>query len=111
MFVGASDTAPLPFGGAGKDAFVHRRFAVGFKPHGGETALFRGLMDFSFRPAQRALVAAKRRIQKEKNRGAVALLESWLSVKGEEDAEHRETLEYLVKAIDEDRSSYRKLFP
>ena len=41
--------------------------------------------------------------------GPGALIRSWL---GEEDAdEQRETLESLVRALDEDRLSDRKLFP
>ena len=42
---------------------------------------------------------------------ASALLQSWLEVDEEEAAEQRETLEFLMKALDEDRPSYRKLFP
>lgn len=38
-----------------------------------------------------------------------ALIQSWMT---EDDAEEqRETLEYLIRALDEDRLSNRKLFP
>ncbi|MCT7949521.1 hypothetical protein NG798_06965 [Ancylothrix sp. C2] len=47
----------------------------------------------------------------EKIKRIIEELDSWCNV-GEEDAqEQRETLEYLIKALDEDRLSYRKLFP
>ena len=86
-------------------------FAVDFRSEGSETAPFRAPTDFVFSPALSAARAAKRRAQKDKNRGAVALLESWLNAEGEVEAEQGETLSYLVKALDEDRSSNRKLFP
>lgn len=86
-------------------------FAIGFRSEDGETAPFRTPTDFVFSPALGAAGAARRRAQKDKNRGAVALLESWLTVEGEAEAEQRETLEYLIKALDEDRPSNRKLFP
>ena len=38
----------------------------------------------------------------------VTLLESWMQ---ENPAEQRETLAYLIQALDEDRPSNRKLFP
>lgn len=47
--------------------------------------------------------------QIRKNQRAIELLRSWLEEGDEE--EHRETGEYLMKALDEDRMSYRKLFP
>ncbi len=46
---------------------------------------------------------------KEKQSKAVNLLQSWID---EEDAEeHTETGEYLIRALDEERLSDRKLFP
>ena len=41
--------------------------------------------------------------------GLVQLVQSWID-EGETD-EHRETLDYLIHALDEDRLSNRKLFP
>ncbi|MDB9514569.1 hypothetical protein PN499_25545 [Kamptonema animale CS-326] len=41
----------------------------------------------------------------------IDMLDEWCNVDEEEAQEQRETLEYLMKVIDEDRSSYRKLFP
>lgn len=48
---------------------------------------------------------------REKNRQALELLASWNNVSNEDIAEQRETWEFLQKALDEDRLSYRKLFP
>jgi hypothetical protein len=42
-------------------------------------------------------------------RDLVRLLQSWID-EGDA-AEQHETGEYLIKALDEDRPSYRKLFP
>ncbi len=50
-----------------------------------------------------------RRKQIEKNQAAIRLLDSWLAE--EETQEQKETWELLKKALDEDRLSYRKLFP
>jgi hypothetical protein len=86
-------------------------FTVGYRPQGGETALFRTAADFALEPLVKAVEADRQRIQMERNRRAVALLESWLDVDEETEAEHRETLEYLVRTLDEDRTSSRKLFP
>jgi uncharacterized protein YchJ len=47
--------------------------------------------------------------QKKKNQAAIELLRSWRDEGDEE--EQRETWEFLKKALDEDRWSYRKLFP
>ena len=41
--------------------------------------------------------------------GLVALIQSWID--GNDTAEQRETIEYLIHALDEDRLSDRKLFP
>jgi hypothetical protein len=40
---------------------------------------------------------------------AIALLASWCE--DDDEAEQRETIEYLMRVLDEDRLSYRKLFP
>jgi len=46
---------------------------------------------------------------KERRAAAVSLLQSWID---EEDAgEHQETGDYLIRVLDEDRSSDRQLFP
>jgi hypothetical protein len=51
---------------------------------------------------------AKRQEQIRRNQALIELLNSW----DQEDAEEqRETLEFLMRALDEDRPSYRKLFP
>ena len=46
----------------------------------------------------------------EQRAAAIALLRSWREVGEEEAREQRETGEFLMKALDEDRPSYRKLF-
>jgi hypothetical protein len=53
----------------------------------------------------------RRRAQRVKNQSAIDLLDSWAIATEEEIAEQRETWEFLKKALDEDRLSYRKLFP
>lgn len=40
---------------------------------------------------------------------AISLLQSW--IENGDEAQHRETGEFLVRALDEDRLSDRKLFP
>jgi len=53
----------------------------------------------------------RRRLQIEKNQPAIALLRSWREETDPEAInEQRETWEFLKKALDEDRLSYRKLF-
>lgn len=47
----------------------------------------------------------------ERNKRAIALLQSWIDASEEEIAEQKETWEFLVRALDEDRTSDRKLFP
>lgn len=114
IFDNAEATASLPValsGRAGTKVVVAGPFTVGFRPQGGETALFRTAADFALEPLVKAVEADRQRIQMEKNRRAVALLESWLDVDEETQAEHRETLDYLVRTLDEDRTSSRKLFP
>ncbi len=50
--------------------------------------------------------------QSAKNAAAIRLLDSWGEPTTEDDeAEQRETWEYLKRVLDEDRLSYRKLFP
>ena len=49
--------------------------------------------------------------QRKRNEGALRLLESWRNCTEEEAEEQRETWEYLKRVLDEDRPSYRKLFP
>ena len=46
--------------------------------------------------------------QDAKTAKAISLLRSWRTA---DDAEHKETLEHLKRALDQDRPSYRKLFP
>jgi len=46
---------------------------------------------------------------KKKQTEAVSLLQSWID--GDDDTEQRETGQYLICALDEDRLSDRKLFP
>jgi hypothetical protein len=53
----------------------------------------------------------KRSEQARKNQAAIELLQSWLDVDEEDAQEQRETGEFLLKALDEDRWSDRKLFP
>ena len=49
--------------------------------------------------------------QARRNQAAIELLRSWREVEGEDAEEQRETGEFLMKALDEDRWSDRKLFP
>jgi hypothetical protein len=53
----------------------------------------------------------QRQLQREKNRSGIELLESWAHASEEEIAEQQETWEFLKRALDEDRPSYRKFFP
>ncbi len=50
-------------------------------------------------------------LNQEQIQKVIDLLDSWCNVSEEEAEEQRETWEYLKKALDEDRLSYRKLFP
>ncbi len=45
----------------------------------------------------------------ERRAELVALLQSWID--GDDTAEQQETGEYLIRVLDEDRLSHRKLFP
>jgi len=47
--------------------------------------------------------------QMDRRKDAITLLQSWID-EGDE-AEQRETGTYLVRVLDEDRPSYRKLYP
>ncbi len=51
---------------------------------------------------------AKRQEQIRRNQAAIEMLNEWMQ---EDPEEQRETLEYLMRVLDEDRPSYRKLFP
>ena len=54
----------------------------------------------------------KRLLQREKNQAAIDLLDSWRNETDPEVIrEQRERWEFLKKALDEDRLSYRKHFP
>ena len=53
----------------------------------------------------------RRRRQIERNQAWIALLDSWAEGDHQEsEQEQREALEWLMRALDEDRPSYRKLF-
>jgi hypothetical protein len=84
-------------------------FAV--RLQGDETVHYRNLSDLMFRTWTELGVATVLPSQPKKNHKAIALLKSWLDADELEDKEHQETFEFLVKALDEDRSSSRKLFP
>jgi hypothetical protein len=63
-------------------------------------------------PQEYALQALKEHISEidsERRQKAIALTQSWIDEGDEE--EQRETWEYLVRVLDEDRTSDRKLFP
>lgn len=53
----------------------------------------------------------ERQLQIEKNQPAIALLKSWLEDDSESEEEQRAALNWLMRALDEDRPSDRKLFP
>lgn len=62
--------------------------------------------------AKEKAAAAKKAEQIERNQAAIDLLRSWRECSEEEAQEQRETGEYLMRVLDEDRlSSNRKLFP
>lgn len=63
-------------------------------------------------PEQYAVQALEERLsqtERERREKAIALVQSWID-EGDEQ-EQRETWEYLVRVLDEDRISARKLFP
>lgn len=47
--------------------------------------------------------AEERRLQIEKNQSAIALLKSWLEDDSESEEEQRAALNWLMRALDEDR--------
>lgn len=53
----------------------------------------------------------ERQRQIERNRPVIALLDSWLEDSDESEEDQRAALEWLMRALDEDRPSERKLFP
>ena len=57
----------------------------------------------------RTEIAPEPRVLDNRAAGLVQLIQSWID-EGDAD-EQRETLEYLIQALDEDRLSDRKLFP
>lgn len=57
----------------------------------------------------RTEIASEARISDNRAAGLVQLIQSWID-EGDAD-EQRETLEYLIRVLDEDRLSDRKLFP
>lgn len=57
------------------------------------------------------LDAEERERQIAQNQSLIALLDSWINADEEEIQDQKETWEFLKKALDEDRPSYRKLFP
>lgn len=57
----------------------------------------------------RTEILPEARVPDDRADGLVQLLQSWIDEGDEE--EQRETLEYLIHALDEDRLSNRKLFP
>ncbi|GEM_PF-324246 len=59
--------------------------------------------------AVRALEEHILRTERERREKAIALVQSWIDEGDEE--EQKETWEYLVRVLDEDRTSVRKLFP
>jgi hypothetical protein len=62
------------------------------------------------RPAD-ALEAERLREQRKRNQSAIDLLDSWAHADEDEIREQKETWEFLRRVFDEDRPSYRKLFP
>jgi hypothetical protein len=50
-----------------------------------------------------------RLVQRQRNRAAIEALRRFRQ--SDDDGEQRETWDYLRQALDEDRPSYRKLFP
>lgn len=58
-------------------------------------------------PNDAAEIDEDRRKQIEQNKAAIALLRSWVNVDESEAAEQRETLAFLMQALNEDRLSDR----
>lgn len=59
---------------------------------------------------QSALQLLQQQLRPSRNEQAIALLKSWRDDESD-DAEQKETGEYLIRVLDEDRTSDRKLFP
>jgi hypothetical protein len=59
---------------------------------------------------KKSLIVADDRTQEERDRGLVALLDTWLSATEAEKQDQRETWETLRVLLDEDRTSDRTLF-
>jgi len=57
---------------------------------------------------ERAAKEAKRQEQIRRNQALIEVLDE---LEREDPEDQRETLEFLMRALDEDRWSYRKLFP
>jgi len=57
------------------------------------------------------LKARQQRARQLQTARAIRLLDAWMQSPDQSEEEHRETLAYLRQALDEDRSSFRKLFP
>ncbi|MGH9754637.1 MAG: hypothetical protein ACREA2_17815 [Blastocatellia bacterium] len=77
-----------------------------------EQRLLREASQHGLSPEQYAVQALEERIlqtERERREKAIALVQSWID-EGDEQ-EQRETWEYLVRVLDEDRTSARKLFP
>lgn len=54
----------------------------------------------------------ERRLEQiQRNQALIELLNGWAEGEPDEQEEQRETWELLKRALDEDRSSYRKIFP
>jgi hypothetical protein len=70
-------------------------------------ASFQGLSPEEY--AVQALEEHVSQADRARREKAIALAQSWIDEGDEE--EQRETWEYLVRVLDEDRSSARKLFP
>lgn len=60
---------------------------------------------------ERAAEGAKRQEQIRRNQGLIDLLHEWADGDASDQEEQRETWELLKRYLDEDRLSYRKLFP
>ncbi len=76
----------------------------------GETAKFRAVADAACSNDVISFEDARERVQKEKNKRAVALLRKWISDDGAQ-RDDAEALEILKKGLDQNRHSDRKLFP
>ena len=65
-------------------------------------------------PSQTALAAIETRTplaRQQRNAEAIRLLTEWTNATEEEAVDQRDTLAYLVEHLDQQRSSYREIFP